>query len=102
MALISYRSRSLLHEVAALLTLKANWFNALTVKQWEIAHSFCDCYFQAPAMQAMLLFPVANEETPYGQLLHYWHSLPPPAPGTDTPKCNNVCMSHSNFHTYYS
>ena len=40
MALISYRSRSLLHEVAAFLTLKANWFNALTVKQWEIAHSF--------------------------------------------------------------
>ena len=40
MALISYRSRSLLHEVAALLTLKANWFNALTVKKWDIAHSF--------------------------------------------------------------
>ena len=40
MALISYRLRSLVHEVAACLTLKANWFNALTVKQWEIAHSF--------------------------------------------------------------
>ena len=49
MALISYRSRSLLHEVAAFLTLKANWFNALTAKQWEIAHSFlrlllCYCF----------------------------------------------------------
>ena len=40
MALISYRLQSLLHGVAAFLTLKANWFNALTVKQWEMAHSF--------------------------------------------------------------
>ena len=75
MALISYRSRSLVHEVAAFLTLIANyWFNALTVKQWEIAILSRDHYFQGPAMQAMLLFSVANEETPYGQLLHYLHT----------------------------
>ena len=72
----SYQLQSLVHEVAAFLTLKANWFNALTVKQWEIAHSILSCahHFQAPAMEAMLLFSVASEETPYGQLLRYWHT----------------------------
>ena len=45
---------------AALLTLKANWFGALTVKQWEIMIN-----------NKVVLFSLTNEETPYEQLLHY-------------------------------
>ena len=47
-------------DVAALLTLKANWFDTLTVKQWEIM------------INNDVFFPATNEETPYRQLLHYW------------------------------
>ena len=39
--------------VASLLTLKANWFDTLAVKQWEIMIN-----------KDMLLFSVINEETP--------------------------------------
>ena len=46
--------------VAAVLTLKANWRDTLTVKQWEIMIS-----------NDVLLFSVTNEKTPYEQLLHY-------------------------------
>ena len=46
--------------VAALLTLKANWFDTLTVKQWEIMIN-----------HDVLLFSATNEETPYEKLLHY-------------------------------
>ena len=42
-----------------LLTLKANWFDTLTVKQWEIM------------INNVLLFSVTNEEAPYKQLQHY-------------------------------
>ena len=40
--------------VAALLTLIPNWFDTLTVKQWEIMIN-----------NDVLLFSVTNEETPY-------------------------------------
>ena len=40
-------------DVAALLTLKANWFDTLTVKQWEIM------------INNDVFFPATNEETPY-------------------------------------
>ena len=46
--------------VAALLTLKANSRDTLTVKQWEIMIS-----------NDVLLFPATTEETPYKQLQHY-------------------------------
>ena len=46
--------------VAALLTLKANSRDTLTVKQWEIMIS-----------NDVLLFSATTEETPYKQLLHY-------------------------------
>ena len=46
--------------VAALLTLKANWFDTLTVRQWEIMMN-----------NDVLLFSATNEGTPYEQLLHY-------------------------------
>ena len=45
--------------LAALLTLKANWFDTLTVKQWEVMIN-----------NDVLLFSATNEETPYEQLLH--------------------------------
>ena len=45
--------------VAALLTLNANWFGTLTVKQWEIMIN-----------NDVLLISATNEETPYEQLLH--------------------------------
>ena len=48
------------HHVAALLTLKANWSDTLTVKPLEIMIN-----------NAVLLFSATNEETPYEQLLHY-------------------------------
>ena len=47
--------------VAALLTVKANWFGTLTVKQWEIMIN-----------NDVLLISANNEETPYEELLHYW------------------------------
>ena len=40
--------------VASLLTLKANWFDTLAVKQWEIMIN-----------KDVLLVSVTNEETPY-------------------------------------
>ena len=40
-------------DVAAVLTLKANWFDTLTVKQWEIMIN-----------NDVLLFSATNEETP--------------------------------------
>ena len=40
--------------VAALITLKANWFDTLAVKQREIIINY-----------DVLLFSVTNEETPY-------------------------------------
>ena len=46
--------------IAALLTLKANWFDSLTVKQWEITIN-----------SDVLLFSATNKETPVEQLLHY-------------------------------
>ena len=46
--------------VAALLALKANWFDTLTVKQWEIMMN-----------NDVLMFSATNEETPHEQLLHY-------------------------------
>ena len=46
--------------VAALLTLKANWFDTLTVRKWEIM------------INNVLVFSVTNEETPYEELLHHW------------------------------
>ena len=46
--------------VVALLTLKANWFDTLTMKQWEIMMN-----------NDVLLFSATNEGTPYKQLLHY-------------------------------
>ena len=68
--------------VAALLTLKANWFDTLTVKQLEIIIN-----------HDVLLLSATNEETPYEKLLHYllfWETLhffyalfisfPPPPP----------------------
>ena len=48
--------------VAPLLALKPNWFDILTVKQWEI---MLKNYY-------VLLLSATNEETPYEQLLHYW------------------------------
>ena len=39
---------------AALLTLKANWFDTLTVKQWEVMIN-----------NDVSLFSATNEETPY-------------------------------------
>ena len=45
---------------AALLTLKANWFDTLTVKQWEIMIN-----------NDLSLFSATNEETLYEQLLQY-------------------------------
>ena len=47
-------------QVAALLTLKANWFDTLTVRQREIMIN-----------NDVLSFSATNEETPYEQLLHY-------------------------------
>ena len=44
----------------ALLILKANWFDTLTVKQWEIMIN-----------NDVSLSSVTNEETLYEQLLHY-------------------------------
>ena len=44
--------------LAAFLTLKANWFDTLTVKQWVMINN------------DVLLFSATNEETPYEQLLH--------------------------------
>ena len=49
--------------VAALITLTANWFDTLAVKQQEIIIN-----------NDVLLFSVTNEETPYWQLLYYWGS----------------------------
>ena len=46
--------------IAALLTLKANWFDTLTLKQWEITIN-----------SDVLLFSATNQETPVEQLLHY-------------------------------
>ena len=46
--------------VAALLTLKANLFDTLTVKQWEIMMN-----------NDVLLFSATNEGTSYEQLLDY-------------------------------
>ena len=45
---------------AALLTLKANWFDTLTVKQWEIMIN-----------KDVSLFSATNEETLNEQLLQY-------------------------------
>ena len=50
--------------VASLLTLKANWFDTLAVKQWEIMIN-----------KDVLLVSVTNEETPYEQLLNYCYAL---------------------------
>ena len=47
--------------VADLLTLKANWSDTLTVKQWEMMIN-----------NDVLLFSATNEDTPYEQLLFYW------------------------------
>ena len=44
-------------DVAALLTLNANWLDTLTVKQWEIMINY-----------DVLLFSATNEKTPYEQL----------------------------------
>ena len=52
-----------LSHVTALLTLKANWFDTLTLKQWEIMIN-----------NDVLLFSATNEDTPYEQLLCYWFS----------------------------
>ena len=46
--------------VADLLTLKANWSDTLTVKQWEIMIN-----------NVVVLFSATNEDTPYEQLLFY-------------------------------
>ena len=46
--------------VADLLTLKVNWFDTLTVKQWEVMIN-----------NDVLLFSATNEETPLEQLLYY-------------------------------
>ena len=54
-------------QVAGLLTLKANWFDTLTVKQWEIMIN----------NDVLLLF-ATNEETPYEHLLHKWKLLRAP------------------------
>ena len=48
------------YHVAALLTLKANCFDTLTVKQWGIMVN-----------NVVILFSVTYEETTYEQLLHY-------------------------------
>ena len=56
---VSEENEGKLRHVAALLTLKANWFDTLTVKQWEIM-----------IINDVLLFSVTNEDTPYEQLLH--------------------------------
>ena len=48
--------------VAALITLTANCFYTLAVKQREII------------VNNVLLFSVTNEETPYEYLLYYWGS----------------------------
>ena len=45
--------------LAALLTLRANWFDTLTVKQWKIMRN-----------NDVLLFSATYKETPYQQLLH--------------------------------
>ena len=45
-------------DVAALLTLQANWFDTLTAKQWEIMIN-----------NDVSSFSATNEETPYEQLL---------------------------------
>ena len=50
--------------VVTLLTLKANWFGTLIVKQWEIMIN-----------NDVLLFSATNEETPYEQLLHLLFSF---------------------------
>ena len=56
----------LLGHVAALLTLKANSFNTLTMKQREIMIN-----------NDVLLFSATNEKTPYKQLLYYLFFCPP-------------------------
>ena len=55
-----FDSRHVPSHVAALLTLKANWLDTLTFKQWGIMIN-----------NDVLLFSVTHEETPYEQLLHY-------------------------------
>ena len=49
-----FDSRHVPSHVAALRTLKANWFDTLTVKQWGIMIN-----------NDLLLFSVTYEETPY-------------------------------------
>ena len=49
-----FDSRHVPGHVAALRTLKANWFDTLTVKQWGIMIN-----------NDLLLFSVTYEETPY-------------------------------------
>ena len=55
------RACDVMGHVAALLTLKANWFDTLTVRQREIMIN-----------NDVLSFSATNEETPYEQLLDYW------------------------------
>ena len=52
--LVSGENKGVLGYVAALLTLKANWFDTLTVKQWEIMIN-----------NDVLLFSATNEDTLY-------------------------------------
>ena len=75
--------------VADLLTLKANWSDTLTVKQWEMMIN-----------NDVLMFSATNEDTPYEQLLYYWILLLPysqtPLNGhplnTDTSLLRTVCF----------
>ena len=58
---LSHNGGKFCGSLADLLTLKANWFDTLTVKQWEVMIN-----------NDVLLFSVTNEDTPYEQLLYYW------------------------------
>ena len=50
--------------MACCCTVKANWFDTLTVKQWEIIIN-----------NDVLLFSATHKETPFEPFLHYWGPL---------------------------
>ena len=76
--------------VAALLTLKANWFDTLTVKQWEIMIN-----------NDVLLFFASNDETTYEQLPLYCSCvslIDPPCPTTSVILLNQIMVSFCCFY----
>ena len=57
---LSHNGGKFCGSLADLLTLKANWLDTLTVKQWEVM------------INNVLLLSATNEDTPYEQFLYYW------------------------------